>query len=81
MIVRYSGNYPIEVYKPLQKRVLPAIGVLRTIQLYYKITIPFQEELIHNLHLSDIAALYISQCRKSGFINRKVLEYIRTGKI
>lgn len=80
-IVRYLGNYPETVYLPASGQPISFVRLLHNIQRYYIISIPFTEESLINCKLSKVAEIFIENCRNTGVINRKVLEYIRAGKI
>lgn len=78
-IICYRQNYPIKVYLPRTQKQSNPVGVLRDILQYYKVSEPFMETMLSGYQLSKLAKTYIENCRISGEINCKVLEYIKAG--
>ena len=80
-IVQFSSNYPITVFAFPKNEVASAIKTLMDIRRYYKVLIPFSDEMVADSRLSKVAEIYIEDCRTTGTINARVLEYIKAGKI
>jgi len=80
-IVCFSGNYPSVTYLPPEELQTNRVGRLRDILKYYKVSVPFKDQLVANCQLSNVAETYIEDCRISGVINNKALAYIRAGMI
>lgn len=78
-IIKYKSNYPEKIYHLPEVISKSRIAILRSVLAYYKVTIPFDEALIDENHLSVIAQTYIESCRLSKRINRKALELIKAG--
>lgn len=78
-IVHYNHNYPCAIYIPKEKERTSTVGKLRDILQYYKVTIPFTEDLIDDIQVSKLAETYLENCRITGNINPRALEYIKAG--
>ena len=80
-IVGYKQTYP------LQRVVMPSEGplegqdLLKDIQQNYKVNIPYDADELMELELSQVAIEYLSKCKETGFINKKVKELIESGAI
>ena len=55
--------------------------LLKDIQQNYKVNIPYDADELMELELSQIAIEYLSKCKETGFINKKVKELIESGAI
>lgn len=75
------GNYVDKVFRCRGREEVSPVKRLMEIRKYYNRVIPFSEEHIGALPLSRVAEIYVEECRKTGEINAKVLEYIKAGKI
>lgn len=80
-IVQYRSNYPIAAFMYPEPIPPSKVEVLRDVLSYYKVTIPFDEQLIIGCNLSVVAQSYIEECRIKNIINKKALDFIRAGKI
>lgn len=80
-IIRFSANYPTAVFAFPKSKDAPTVKTLMEIRRYYKVLIPFTEEMVADCHLSKVAEIYVEDCRTTGSINARVLEYIKAGKI
>ncbi len=80
-ILQCNGNYRKVIYSLPETQEETPIKKLMNVRKYYKVMKPFSEDLITDVHLSKVAEIYIEDCRKSGTINTKALEYIKAGKI
>lgn len=80
-IVRFLGNYSELTFTLPKKLQVPPVRTLMNIRQYYKVTVPFNEEMVTGCKLSKVAEIYIEDCRCAGAINLKALEYIRAGMI
>lgn len=80
-IVRCKGNYPAAIYMLPQSQKATAEKRLMDVRKYYNVMIPFCDDLISGVSLSKIAELYIEDCRNTGTINAKALEFIKAGII
>lgn len=80
-VIRFLGNYPIAEYVLPKNDAATAVRLLMNIRRYYKVLITYCDELLEGCQLSKVAQIYIEECRQTGTINTKVLEYIKAGKI
>lgn len=80
-IIRYQSNYPIAVFEHPGFITPSRIELLREVLSYYKVTIPFDEQLIVGCNLSAVAQSYIEECRIMNRINEKALELIKAGRV
>ena len=51
------------------------------VRKYYNVMMPYSDDLIDGIRLSKVAEIYVEDCRKTGIINTKALEYIKAGII
>lgn len=80
-IVQYIRNNPIAIYVQPDACDATPIKRLMDIRKYYNVLLPYCDDLIAGIWLSKVAEIYIEDCRNSGIINAKALEYIKAGKI
>lgn len=80
-IVQYRSNYPVAVFKRPEPIFPSRVELLRDVLSYYKVTIPFDEQLIVGCNLSAVAQSYIEECRITNTINKKALDFIKAGKV
>lgn len=78
-IVKYKSNYPVTIFMCQESVPKSRVAILRDVLAYYKVTIPFDEQLIAGSSLSVVAQTYIEECRITNVINTKVLEFIKAG--
>lgn len=80
-IVHYLGNYQISIFVLPEKRKTTPIKRLMDVRKYYNVMMPYSDDLIDGIRLSKVAEIYVEDCRKTGIINTKALEYIKAGII
>ena len=80
-ILQCSGNYIEKIYTSPEIRKPTAVKRLMNIRKYYKATNPFSEDMLFGVNLSKVAKIYIEECRNTGLINIKALDYIKAGLI
>ena len=80
-IVQYRSNYPVVVFKRPKPIPPSRVELLRDVLSYYKVTLPFDEQLIIGCNLSAVAQSYIEECRITNIINKKALDFIKAGKV
>lgn len=80
-IVRCIGNYPETIYTLPNAHEKSPIKKLMEIRKYYNVMIPFTEDLVSGLSVSKVAEIYLEDCKKTGTINEKALDYIKAGLI
>jgi len=80
-IVQYRSNYPVAIFKRPESISPSRVELLREVLSYYKVTIPFNEQLIAGCDLSAVAQSYIEECRITNTINKKALDFIKAGKV
>lgn len=78
-IVKYRSNYPVTIFMCPESIPKSRVAILRDVLTYYKVEIPFDEQLIADISLSVVAQTYIEECRINNVINSKVLEFIKVG--
>ena len=87
IMARSSQSGTLDIFVHIVEYVLPkndaatAVRLLMNIRRYYKVLITYCDELLEGCQLSKVAQIYIEECRQTGTINTKVLEYIKAGKI
>ena len=80
-IVRCKQTYPEIIYSlPIFQRP-NAVKRLMDVRRYYNVSIAFSNDYIAGVHLSKVAEIYIEDCRRTGVINAKALEFIKAGLI
>ncbi len=80
-IIRYEGNYKTVIYQLPELRKASPIKKLMDIRKYYQVMKPYSDDLIAGVQLSKVAEIYVEECRNTGLINVKALEYIKAGMI
>lgn len=79
--MQYRSNYPVAVFKRPKPIPPSRVELLRDVLSYYKVTLPFDEQLIIGCNLSAVAQSYIEECRITNIINKKALDFIKAGKV
>ncbi len=80
-IVGYQQTYPLKQLVMPSESPLEGQALLENIQRNYKVSVPYDANELIGLKLSQVAIGYLSKCRETGFINRKVKELIESGVI
>lgn len=80
-IVGYQQTYPLKRVVMPSDSPLEGQALLENIQRNYKVSVPYDANELIGLKLSQVAIEYLSKCRETGFINRKVKELIESGVI
>lgn len=80
-IVKYRSNYPMVIFTHPEPIPTSRIELLCDVLSYYKVTIPFNEQLVVGCYLSAVAQSYIEECRITNTINKKALDFIKAGKV
>ena len=80
-IIRYAGNYQMVVYVLPEPQKTTPIKSLMDIRKYYRVMTSYSDDLIADIQLSKVAEIYVEDCRNTGMINVKALEYIKAGMI
>ncbi len=80
-VVGYQQTYPLKRVVMPSESPLEGQALLEDIQQNYKVCVPYDANELMGLELSHVAIEYLSNCKETGFINKKVKELIESGVI